>query len=250
MGQPVKDAVSRNLAVELALRARDAPDSLTLRRDVLDVYRALISYDTAVFCQPGRPASITTVDVDSTALELIVHCERNFARYEPDLRRPLEVARRFGGFVDHEVYSSRDRRELPIYNDVVHPQRIRSILLLLPAWKGNVVGMIRLERHGAKPFSREDVGASIALLPAVEVAVAALHSTLSPVAQEAMRELSPREAQIAGHVERGLTTFQIALILGTSPLTVRNQIGRIFDKTGIASRAELAAWVTRRRAAP
>jgi DNA-binding CsgD family transcriptional regulator len=250
MGPPVKDGVSQNLAVELALRARDAPDAPAFRREVLDVYRGLIPYDTAVFTEPVRSAPITTVDVDSAAFQLITHCERNFARYEPDLRRPLEVARRVGGFVDHEVYSSRDRRELPIYCEMVKPQRVRSILLLLPAWKGNVLGMIRLERHGARPFSHEDVDAATALLPVVEVGVAALRSTLSPVAEEAMPELSRREAQIAGHVERGLTTFQIALILGTSPLTVRNQIGRIFDKTGVASRAELAAWVTRRRPAP
>jgi DNA-binding CsgD family transcriptional regulator len=250
MGQPIEDAVGRNLAVELALRARDAPDAPTFRRELLDVYRGLISYDTAVFSEPLRHVSITTVDVESAAVDLIKQCERNFARYEPDLRRPLEVARRVGGFVDHEVYSSRDRRELPIYCEIVKPQRVRSTLVLLPVWKGNVVGMIRLQRHGGKPFSRVDIDAATALLPVVEIAVAALRSTRSAVAEEAMPELSRREAQIAGQVERGLTTSQIALILGTSPLTVRNQIGRIFDKTGVASRAELAAWVTRRRSAP
>jgi DNA-binding CsgD family transcriptional regulator len=249
MGGPNKDAVSRDLAVELALRARDAPDAPAFRREALDIYRALIPYDTAVFSEPLRPAAITTVDVDRAAFDLIEHCERNFARYEPDLRGSLEVARRVGGFVDHEVYSSRDRRELPIYCEMVRPQGISSILMLLPAWKGNVVGMIRLQRHASTPFSREDVDAAVAFLPVVEVGLAALRSTPSPVAEGAMPELSRREAQIAGHVERGLTTSQIALILGTSPLTVRNQIGRIFDKTRVASRAELAAWVTRRRAA-
>jgi DNA-binding CsgD family transcriptional regulator len=61
-------------------------------------------------------------------------------------------------------------------------------------------------------------------------------------------ELSRREAQIAAHVERGLTTTQIALIVGTSPLTVRNRIGHIFDKTGVASRAEEGGDLLRRAA--
>jgi DNA-binding CsgD family transcriptional regulator len=47
-------------------------------------------------------------------------------------------------------------------------------------------------------------------------------------------------------VARGLTTPHIALILGTSPLTVRNQLCRVFDKTRVASRAELATWVAQR----
>ena len=51
--------------------------------------------------------------------------------------------------------------------------------------------------------------------------------------------LSPREEEIFGYLQRGYSNRQIALVLGTSPLTVRNQLARLFRKVGVSSRAEL-----------
>jgi DNA-binding CsgD family transcriptional regulator len=237
-----------NIPAELASRAKDAADVSSFRRDALDAYRRLCPYDTAVFSEPTRHESTTTIDVDSTSLQIIQRCDKNFHLYEPDLREPLALARKVGGFIDHEVYSSRDRRELRLYREIVGPQGIRSSLVLMPCWRGNTVGIIRLERHGGTPFSQDDLERATTLLPVIELATVALR-TLDGVARpEDLPRLTVREAEIAGYVERGLTTAQIALVLGTSPLTVRNQIGRIFDKTRVASRAELASWVARHKA--
>jgi DNA-binding CsgD family transcriptional regulator len=239
--------VPDKVVAELASRAKDAPDVPAFRREVLDAYRTLVPFDTAVFSEPIRHESTTTIDVDSNALQIIQHCERNFHRYEPDLRGPLELARKVGGFVDHEVYSSRDRRELRLYREIVGPQRVRSSVVLTPCWRGSTVGIIRLERHGGTRFSQGDLELATTLLPVIQLAMVALRAIEGSARCEHLPRLSIREAEIAGHVARGLTTSQIALILGTSPLTVRNQIGRIFDKTRVASRAELAAWVARER---
>jgi len=58
--------------------------------------------------------------------------------------------------------------------------------------------------------------------------------------------LSPREEEIFAYLQRGYSNRQIGLVLGTSPLTVRNQLARLFRKVGVASRAELVglagAW--------
>lgn len=51
--------------------------------------------------------------------------------------------------------------------------------------------------------------------------------------------LSPREEEIFSYLQRGYSNRQIALVLGTSPLTVRNQLARLFRKVGVSSRAEL-----------
>ena len=51
--------------------------------------------------------------------------------------------------------------------------------------------------------------------------------------------LSPREEEIFAYLQRGYSNRQIGLVLGTSPLTVRNQLARLFRKVGVASRAEL-----------
>ncbi len=51
--------------------------------------------------------------------------------------------------------------------------------------------------------------------------------------------LSPREEEIFSYLQRGYSNRQIALVLGTSPLTVRNQLARLFRKVGVSSRSEL-----------
>src|SRR5262249_22077203 len=79
----------RRAAADLALLAREAPDTCWFRREVLSSCQRLMSYDTAVFSEAGH-GDVTTVDVDRRALELIGHCERNFHCYQPDLRKGLE----------------------------------------------------------------------------------------------------------------------------------------------------------------
>ena len=51
--------------------------------------------------------------------------------------------------------------------------------------------------------------------------------------------LTARERDNVEYFQRGYSNRQIALVLGTSPLTVRNQLGRLFRKVGVAFRSEL-----------
>jgi DNA-binding CsgD family transcriptional regulator len=231
-------------AVELADRAWRAPLAGSFRREVLDVYGRLVPYDTAVFTE-GGPDGLTTAAVEAPALALIRHCEENTSLYLPDWRKGLDLAQRTGGFLDHEVFSIRERWELPLYCEVVRPQGVRSTVMVLPRWQGEPLGMIRLERHEGPPFTPRDLARALQLLPTVALTLRARRSPAMPAPVPQLAGLTEREAEIAGHVARGLTTRHIALILGTSPLTVRNQICRVFDKTRVASRAELAALVTR-----
>ena len=236
------------LSAELAVRARAAAGAPAFRAEVLAAYRELVPYDSAVFTDPDRNDPLTAVDVDLAQLELIRECERNFSRYACDLRKAFEAARREGGFLDGEVFSARERRELPVFCEIVRPQGTRWTLALVPRWRGTSLGMIRLERKGRRPFVRRDLEQAVALLPVIELGLSALRSTASS-ATFPLPRLGKREAEVAHHVGRGLTSGQIALLLGTSPLTVRNQISRIFDKVGVASRAELATWLARQGSA-
>jgi DNA-binding CsgD family transcriptional regulator len=53
--------------------------------------------------------------------------------------------------------------------------------------------------------------------------------------------LSAREAQVARLAAEGMTSRQIADQLDVSKRTVDNQLGRVYEKLGIAGRADLAA---------
>jgi pimeloyl-ACP methyl ester carboxylesterase/DNA-binding CsgD family transcriptional regulator len=57
-------------------------------------------------------------------------------------------------------------------------------------------------------------------------------------ARRAFATLTPREAEILDGVARGLDNARIASDLGLSEKTVRNNVTRIFDKLGVASRAQ------------
>ena len=53
------------------------------------------------------------------------------------------------------------------------------------------------------------------------------------------RALTPREADVVEYVRLGYTNAQIALATGRSVAAVRNLLVRIFDKTGVRTRAQL-----------
>jgi DNA-binding NarL/FixJ family response regulator len=58
--------------------------------------------------------------------------------------------------------------------------------------------------------------------------------------------LTPRERQVAAGVARGESNREIAFRLGLSEATVKEHLTAIFGRLGLANRAELSAWATRR----
>ena len=58
--------------------------------------------------------------------------------------------------------------------------------------------------------------------------------------------LSRREREIAELVVLGYTNAEIAVALGTSAYTVRNQLSSVFRKAHVSTRAELAGLVAAR----
>jgi len=70
-----------------------------------------------------------------------------------------------------------------------------------------------------------------------------LRGTDSDVSFEPLTE---REAVVARLVARGLTNTQIAARLHVSRATVSTHVAHVLAKLGFRSRAQVAAWVTRR----
>lgn len=62
-----------------------------------------------------------------------------------------------------------------------------------------------------------------------------------PVIEAAMLEMSDREQEILHWVTNGKTNFEIGVILGISPNTVKNHLKRIFSKLEVTSRAQAVA---------
>jgi len=233
---------SEYLALELVQRARGAGGSAEFRAAALSAFSALVACDNAVFSELGSDQPLITHAVGESELRTMEFCDRNFPRYAAEVGRAMTAAQSRGGVLDHDVFSQSQRSKMAFYAEVMRPQGLESMLVLVPKWRGRALGMIRLQRTTRREFHSEDLALALRLLPAVEVSLVALRSQW-PGRDAWQPRLSRRETEVALHVARGLTTPQIALLLGTSKLTVRNQIGRIFDRIGVASRAELAAWV-------
>jgi len=62
--------------------------------------------------------------------------------------------------------------------------------------------------------------------------------------------LSPREREVAAMVAEGLTNREIAARLFISERTADGHLEHIRDKLGVNTRAQVAAWVVRQKAAP
>jgi len=118
----------------------------------------------------------------------------------------------------------------------------RPVAALTIGWLSDDTAAVVLGR-GLEPTFR---GPELELLRLALPVLTLADSHAADLADSLGARLSPREEEIFAYLQRGYSNRQIGLVLGTSPLTVRNQLGRLFRKVGVASRAELvglaAGW--------
>ena len=88
--------------------------------------------------------------------------------------------------------------------------------------------------QGGGAFGAREVDWLRTLLPTLILADEGTAASAGPA-----RALSPREADVIEYVRLGYTNAEIALATGRSVAAVRNLLVRIFDKTGVRTRAQL-----------
>jgi non-specific serine/threonine protein kinase len=96
-----------------------------------------------------------------------------------------------------------------------------------------------------------DEAVAEALTGAEFEAEAALEApTLEPPAADPFSPLTEREAEVAELIVQGLTSRQIAAELAISERTVHRHVENMLNKLGLATRAQIAAWLVERRGHP
>lgn len=108
--------------------------------------------------------------------------------------------------------------------------------------------------RAARSAAEEIVLSALRVPTATEAATAAVivgalldnPDVLLALADGGGRELSGREAEIAGLVAEGLANKEIAALLGISPFTVSSFLRRAFVKLGVRTRAQMVAVVLAR----
>lgn len=111
--------------------------------------------------------------------------------------------------------------------------RGRSVLRLDLERFGRTRAVLTVER-GGEAFGARDVDWLRTLLPTLILADEGTAASTGP-----SRALTPREADVVEYVRLGYTNAQIGLATGRSVSAVRNLLVRIFDKTGVRTRAQL-----------
>jgi DNA-binding CsgD family transcriptional regulator len=232
------------LTMELAAEAHEGAPPAQFRARVLQALEQITHGDTGVFSsfEPGE-WPFDSINLDAAGRKGVEHCELVHDQYQSDLQKGFVVALRQGGFISTDVYTLDDHMELPLFREICKPQGITCELMLIPSWRNRPLGRIRMSRYGRTGnFTGRHLEHALRLLPVVGLGMFAT-TTQADRRTNRLDGLSARESEIARYVMRNLTTGEIARLLGTSPLTVRNQLCRIFEKTGASGRTELAVWM-------
>jgi non-specific serine/threonine protein kinase len=107
---------------------------------------------------------------------------------------------------------------------------------------------VRLQAAG--PARDTEAGWHWSIDRACTLALELLDNAAQPVAHD-MRHprsrLTPREAQVAALVARGLSNREIARTLTIAERTATSHVEHLLDKLGFHSRAQIATWVTEQR---
>jgi len=179
----------------------------------------------------GRPspgAQITALGISPAQMRLLTRHARS------TWRELLELRQR----ADRGVLAvPADEEEVPLLRLLRLDRPVTGLCL---GWIGDEGTALVLGREDGQPFllpELELVRLALPVLALAEMNAGNLEDSLgSP--------LTGREREIFEYLQRGYSNRQIAMVLGTSPLTVRNQLGRLFRKVGVASRSELVGLAT------
>ncbi|APR86161.1 Hypothetical protein A7982_11510 [Minicystis rosea] len=176
----------------------------------------------------------------------------NASRFGPELRRWCELSRGRRAFIDNEVHSDAQQQRMATYREMMHPERIRSILACPLVEGGSTVGLIFLFRRGqGSAFPGDTALAATRLLSALAIADRIVDMAFRrgrplprdarPAAPEGgFESLGAREQQVAMLIAHGMQNKEIAELLGSSPNTVHTQARRVFDKLGLHGRTQVA----------
>ncbi|HVP59954.1 MAG TPA: helix-turn-helix transcriptional regulator [Myxococcaceae bacterium] len=184
--------------------------------------------------EPPRPGNPQELSNEITRLALACDCRATFRA------RALQA---IGGLVTfsrgrwHDAASGAPPTEVSLPpSPSVRPHAVAppGLLCLELERSGKLLAALVLERDDG-PFSAEEREVLRSVLPTLTLA----DEGTAPSSGAPARALSPRESEIVEYIRLGYTNAQIALATGRSVAAVRNLLVRIFDKTGVRTRAQL-----------
>jgi DNA-binding CsgD family transcriptional regulator len=242
-----------NAQGEIIEMAYSLPSSWAYRQAVMSWLARTLGYDTFFFSTPLHVNDMPVCVAGQSEVQL--YYER-FPAYEGFLRRVFMIAQGEGGVaqdLDHLSVSERSRE--PIYCELLRAMQTKASAVTLLSMPGRPPSYVYLGRGGCNAqFTQRELDFVRSIRSAIAVgdalhtgplhgAATPLYSAAPTVSAMVTERISRREQEIVRHVANGLTNVQIAVVLGTSPNTVRNQLAVLFRKFRVSSRSELISMV-------
>jgi DNA-binding CsgD family transcriptional regulator len=227
--------------------ARQGATLHAFHRHLLEGLRSLVGCDGASI-RPGPrwPGSAAYyLDEETRFTDGYV---RHADRYRPGIARWCALSRGDAAFIDTEIYSGCQQRRIPVYCEVLHPCRVRSIMGCPLRCQGEIVGLILLFRCGlGQPFRAEQAEAITRHLSGIALAELSMVRALSAAGEPPRRRdalsaaLPSRHARVLDQLLTGRSEKEIASALALSPRTVHKYTEQVFRALGARSRPELMA---------
>ena len=223
----------------LAEIAANARTLLDYERAALEIIGTNVGFEVAMFKRAGGCGPYTP--------GLNIAIKRACDPYWPDFAREVKLVgkvalRQRGVTVDVEVFGTRGLERLSYYQRLMRPHGGKSTAVICLTRRGSIVGSLSLGRTGGG-FRASELSYLRALAPTLSLCEASVLAPLAPIwAFDLAAKLTPREREVLSYLRLGYTNAQIATALGSAERTVRNQLGSVYEKLGVASRAEAVAF--------
>jgi DNA-binding CsgD family transcriptional regulator len=223
----------------LAQIAANADTLLDYERAALEIVGRTVGFDVAMFKRAGGCGPYTP------GLDVAIKraCGPHWQDFAREVKLVGKVAlRQRGVAVDVEVFGIRGLERLSYYQRLMRPHGGKSTAVICLTRRGSIAGSVSLGRTGGG-FRASELSYLRALAPTLSLCEASL---LAPPPAplwtlELAAKLTPREREVLSYLRLGYTNAQIASALGSAERTVRNQLGSVYAKLGVASRAEAVA---------
>jgi DNA-binding CsgD family transcriptional regulator len=218
--------------------AQAAPERRGFAKEVLGLLHQRIGFSAGFFLGIGAPDA--DFAVGSLGPGYLRRLQVGLAKYQREIAPVKAWALSHDGVaVDTDVLGPA-AQGTRYYDDLVRPAGGGHSLLCFLGLRGRAQGLLMLGREPGRRFRDRDLARLRGLRPALALGLASFAApTATPTTLASLAWLTARERAIADYLVLGFTNREIALALGTSPHTVRNQLASLFRKAEVTTRAEM-----------
>ena len=227
--------------------AAEAPSIRAFREATVDLLVAHVAFDAAIFHALSPRVPLATAAIRGIQMEELAKSMVKWDAWAVEFGRFRDLAITQGGVVtDREALPIRGRSRALFERAFGAGKRARAVVFVHLIVRSRIVSGLVLVRYRSEPFSVADLHFLRAIAGVVAVGDA-LHQGLDGAAQASLPlrlvcvdgRLTEGEREIVEHVALGHTNLDIAVALGKSPNTIRNQLAVVMRKLTASNRADV-----------